>query len=329
MAHLKTSRDSMLGLKKWWHGLNDVTDVIKLDNSPLSRWDVTKAPLMVPSPQRPGEFIATDYSILTATDDGLPVGGPITETYGVVDNAAFLGLIRDSLAGTGHVIETVGSIKNRSRVFVSVGLREMEKFVAAGREVEGYLNFLNSFDGSTSLIVNAGNHTVVCGNTFRAALRHNGKLVNIRVKHSKNVIMKIENMEEIIGGAVGVQAEFRKAMDDAANAPIAVNDAQALFAGFLSPGEEPSTRSLNTVATLVELFQRGAGNKGENLVDAFNAVTDYYTHSSSGGKNVARQFESSEFGSAAKSKGEFFDIITTPSRVKDTVAMGKIALAFN
>jgi uncharacterized protein (DUF736 family) len=61
---------------------------------------------------------------------------------------------------------------------------------------------------------------------------------------------------------------------------------------------------------LTGLFNGGAGNNGETLLDAFSAVTDYYSHESSGGEDQpgfrTKQYLSSEFGSAAKKKQDFF-----------------------
>jgi len=68
------------------------------------------------------------------------------------------------------------------------------------------------------------------------------------------------------------------------------------------------------------LFQRGAGNNGETLLDAFSAVTDYYSHESSGGADQPgfrmKQTISSEFGSASRKKQDFFNALFY-SKAKD------------
>ena len=84
-----------------------------------------------------------------------------------------------------------------------------------------------------------------------------------------------------------------------------------------------SSRTFNTVTRLAELFQRGAGNNGETLLDAFSAVTDFYSHESSGGADQpgfrVKQALSSEFGSASRKKQDFFSNLFTVDKSKTPV----------
>ena len=101
-------------------------------------------------------------------------------------------------------------------------------------------------------------------------------------------------------------------MESLANQTVTADNVREIFTGFVAPvdAEKLSTRAENTVDRLVSLFNGGAGNNGRNMADAFSAVTDYYTHESSGGENKEKQFLSSEYGAGAQRKAEFFSLVS-------------------
>jgi len=86
-----------------------------------------------------------------------------------------------------------------------------------------------------------------------------------KMRHSKNLLPKIENMEKAIDQFVGVTAQFQKALTIANEIPVTPTDARSLFAGWAAAETNGlSSRTFNTVNRLTELFQRGAGNNGED-----------------------------------------------------------------
>jgi len=255
----------------------------------------------------------------------LNVGQPYNPaTFQPVNNAAFLDMIKQSIGGTSHKVVSVGSLRNRGRVFVAIELAGMEKFQAAGREFGAYLNFGNGHDKSSVLWVNTSNICTVCDNTFtcnllsvenKAAKAIEDDNLNIRQRHTKNVSLRLPEIAKLVDKAIGVQAEFKLEMDKLAEISIDVSGANRLFAGFIGRNitdikKGLSTRSLNTVAKLGELFVSGKGNRGENLSDAFSAVTDYFSHQSSGGDNMWRQIISSDYGAGNAAKQEFWELVT-------------------
>jgi hypothetical protein len=84
-----------------------------------------------------------------------------------------------------------------------------------------------------------------------------------------------------------------------------------------------STRAENTASRLLELHKNGLGNRGENLADSFQAVTEFYTHESSGGDNRLKQVVSSEFGSGAVMKGDFWNMVRNPEKREATIERGE------
>ena len=336
MAHNINQFDKHQATKQAWHGKSEIMPEITLDNNWLTKWELVPVIL-----QKKG--VDTKYSILECSDNGEEIGLPYNPgSFKPINNAEFLELVRQSISGTSHKIVSVGSVRNRGRVFLSIELAGMEKFKAAGREFSAFLNFGNGHDKSSVLWVNCSNICSVCDNTFQAnlvrvenkakAMNDDSDDLNIRQRHTKNANLKLPEIAKLVDAAIGVQAEFQIAMEELSTIAINKQDAKALFAGFIGRNSVAdvskglSTRASNTVDKLLELHVNGRGNDGNDLSDAFSAITDWYSHNSSGGTNVNRQILSSEFGAGAVAKTEFWDMVRNPSRRNEIVTRGNLLL---
>lgn len=346
MSHGISKIDKQEGIEQGWHGLTDVKAFIKLAESWLAKWDVEKRPMKEP------DGTESEFCRLVCTDNAsIRIGKPVhCESYGLISNADFLRVIENALKEIpGAIVASVGSVCERSRIFVSVKLPELASYEAAGREFVPYLNFMSSHDMSAPFAVNASNICTVCNNTFGMNLATFGKqlsglkaaqlaskeakAVRILLKHSKNVADRLENVPEIISGFHGAQMLFRVQMEKLATEKITIDEANALFTGFLTPEnaveKAVSTRRANQVERLVELFRHGAGNAGENRADAFSAFTDYYTHENAGGNEIRKQFESSEYGDGYARKQSAFAVLTDDEAFAKVLARGNKVLALN
>lgn len=316
-----------------WHKLTEVQEVITLDDNWLRKWDIVPAVLSKRT-MRAGSSVVeeTKWRVLECPDvPDLEIGSAYnSETFRPITNAEFLKLVGDSIAGTDHKIASVGSVRNRGRVFLSIELVGKEKFTAAGRPFSAYLNFGNGHDKSSVLWANTSNTCTVCDNTFSFNLFavENAKTeqteLAIRQRHTPNAVLRFPEIAKLIDKAVGVQAEFAKAFDSLAQQPCDTNTARQLFAGHI--GRELTTpkaiegglttRGVHKVGRLTELFLTGRGNHGKDMSDVVSAVSDYYTHESVRGGDMARQFASSEYESGASLKREFLNIMTAPAAVE-------------
>ncbi|HYG53555.1 MAG TPA: DUF932 domain-containing protein [Flavobacteriales bacterium] len=333
MSHQIEETDAQWGTDMAWHKLTVIKPELSLEENWLTQWDVKPVELVTINEENAP--VPSGYSILRCTDNGKHVGKPFDpSTYTVIDNKTFLELLKKSFAGTKIKVVSTVSMQNRNLVAVSIRLDNLKDFKVAGREFEAYLNMGNGLANGMPLWARTGNHCVVCKNTFDSALVSGGKEVAVRYKHSKNMSAQIENLPQIIDAAIGVQREFAEAFNSLAKVPCGLIQAERVFTGFLTSENDLkrakelgksarqsdviSTRSKNTAARLTELFSRGAGNRGKDFADVFSAVTDFYTHESSGGDNAWKQFESSEFGSGLRKKQEFFELVTVP-KSRDTL----------
>lgn len=333
MAHRIYQYDKQQGIDMGWHGLTEVVPDISLDKNWLRDWELVPVKL-----EKAG--IPTKWTILECSDDrSIEIGQPYNPgTFSPVNNADFLQMIKDSISGTPHIVSSVGSVRNRGRVFVSIKLMGMEKFQAAGRDFSAFLNFGNGHDKSSVLWVNTSNICTVCDNTFScnllsventASVNNDSDDLRIRQRHTKNVRLKLPEISGIVDKAIGVQAEFQLELNRLDQIGIDMVEVKPLFAGFIGKNritteKKLSTRAINTVNRLTELFSRGNGNNGRTLADAFQAVTDYYTHFSSGGSdNPMRQFISSEYGSGQIAKQQFLDVLGNEEVFEKTHELGK------
>lgn len=342
--HRIEKNDKIVGTYLQWHGLNDVVEVITRQNNPLcvgtnpTGWDVEKRAMTI---AHKGKQIATPFSILVGSDNGEPIGLPIAESYGILDNAEFVDCVENCVAsvpGIKCVIESSGSVRNRGRTFMAVKIGdETDKFVVDGREFKSHLNFLNSFDKSCQLTVLDSNVCTVCDNTFSMNLENNGSALNVRIVHRKGIKAAIKDVPILVHAAITGRKNFAAKLSRFSSFPVSLVDAESIFAHFIGKGNENvvlSTRAANIVKRLTELFTRGKGNKGETMLDVFQAVTEYYTHENAGeSDNKFKQFESSEFGTGAESKSEFFaalcGMIETKEKFTGVARVGnKILVAY-
>ncbi len=350
MAHKIEIHDEQHGIQQAWHGLTKVSPKLDANGCWLSQWDVEQRKLAMLDPDgkvmldSEGKPIETKYRILTCSDvPSLQIGKPFDpETYSVITNKRLLEIVSKALAGTKHQIVSLGSLCNREKVFLTISLEALKDFKVGGREFEAFLNFGNGLANGTSFFCNTSNTCTVCDNTYSMNLAHKGKALDVRLKHTKNMEAEIQNLPEIIDGAVGVTMEFRETLNSLSKVPATLIQAERTFAGFMiddgdvkkarelgskaRQSDVLSTRSLNQVTRLTELFSRGAGNKGKDFLDVFSAVTDYYTHESAGGSDKRKQFESSEIGSGLRKKNEFFELVTNDKSRDELEKRGAFAL---
>lgn len=318
MDNIIENVDFTQGREIHWHSKNKVEEKITRENIILNkdgtaenRWDIVSRPLFFDD-QKPSGFCA-----LTCTDKPeLTLGQAFNpETYTPLSNAQFLELIFGTIGGTDHEIWSAGSVCGRTKIFTSVKLAGLDKFKAAGRDFEPFLNFGSGHGKAATLWINTSNICTVCDNTLTMNYLHtiqlakdqdNDQIAIIR-KHTKNLQITLPEISKLIDKAIGVQAEFQIALESLANIPCQQNKAEKIYTGFVSPpeAEKLSSRGRGIVDNLLSLFTRGKGNKGENMADLFSGVTDYYSHESAG-ENRWKQFVSSEFGAGANRKSEFW-----------------------
>jgi hypothetical protein len=328
--HNITERDRQIGVKQAWHGLTEVVKNIDVGDNYLTEWDVERKPLTYIDANN--DEVDTGFGILVGSDDDKIIGRPMSPSYRPITNERFMDLVSDAVRRLPKArIESMGSVCNRGKVFVTVRLDEHSKYKVGDREFNDFLNFGNSHDQTSKLWVNNTNICTVCDNTFSFNLNSKDGQIGSAV-HRGDVEVKLANIANLVDSYLGTQEDFRKKFERLIAKKIDSNKAKQLFTGFLNrnnPREGVSTRCLNTVENLDNLFKRGAGNRGESYADVFSAVTDYYTHNSTrgNGANKRNQYVSSEFGLGRMNKQSFWTVINNDSLVDSTIIKGEKLLS--
>ncbi len=325
--------DKQQGRTMGWHKLTDVVADLSLDNCLFRDYEIIAQPTFV---NWQGAHIPTGEKRLVCTDNGLPIGKSYSDSFTQFSNKQLLDTLRGAIDGSGLTLESCGTVRDRESRFLTFKLAGAEKFQAGGRDFDAFLNVLDDITGKHQLMFLSGSTCVVCANTFAVALKGEGKNVNEKIRHTKNAAFKLPNISEIIAQAVLSQETFAKKFNKLSEIPFIEEEAKGLFtasvvgADEITPDTFLSRRSLNTADTLTTLFRTGAGNAGRTLADVFSAATDYYTHTSAGGDDRAKQFLSSEFGNGAQNKRDFLTLLDRP--VKELRSLAKVgikAMAFS
>ncbi len=125
------------------------------------------------------DWNVVQHSIMTDTGDVIPgykanirdkdnrVLGVVTDRYKVVQNAEAFAFT-DALLGEGVRYETAGSLQEGRKIWLLAKLPD--KYVIADEQIEPYLVFSSSHDGSGAIKVAMTPVRVVCQNTLNLAL---------------------------------------------------------------------------------------------------------------------------------------------------------------
>ena len=322
MHRIETS-DKHEAKKMAWHGLTEIREDLSLDNNWLRDWDLIERPLYDES------YNPSGYSILGCSDDSkITIGKPYNpKTFKPIDNEAFLDLVYDCIAGTDHEVESVGSVRNRGRVFCSIKLKGLEDYATGGREFKPYLNFGNGHDKSSVLWVNTSNVCTVCDNTFRFNLDAKNTGVSFKLRHTKNAMARFPDIAKLVDGAIGVHAEFKHAFDRLSEMEVKPFTAKRWIAGFEAETlDKLSAHKRNRIDRIDDLFRNGKGNNGNDRSDLLSAVTDFYTHEIAKTSSLGNRIYNSEMGRGADRKTEAMSNLLDHGRFEETVALGELVM---
>ena len=189
--------DWMMSVKqKPWHGIGTVVEdaptsdeaikIAKLD------WKIEQVPVMANGVEIPNYFA----NIRSDTNQAL---GVVRGRYKVVQNNEAFDFV-DNIISNKDVecrYETAGSLFNGRKIFLLVKLPNKELL---GDDVENYLFFTNSHDGSSALTAGITNVRVVCNNTLQMALK--GAQRTWTCRHTDSIFAKKAQAQEALGLAV-------------------------------------------------------------------------------------------------------------------------------
>jgi len=169
-----------------WHGLGICVESALSSEEALEKsglnWRVIQRPIMTssytPIPGYKANIRETDNRVL----------GVVTDRYRVVQNSEAFAFT-DALLGEGVKYETAGSLQEGKKIWLLAKLPD--KYIIEGEQIDPYLVFSSSHDGSGAIKVAMTPVRVVCQNTLNLAL--NTAKRSWSTKHTGNIQGKLED----------------------------------------------------------------------------------------------------------------------------------------
>lgn len=329
MSHNIQLRDSQHGLKQAWHGLTQIPESGLLEKDVVFNYDIEKQFLYRiregDDPQQHGQF----YTPI-CTDDNLPIGnGPCLndETYTLLTPHEVWDMLGELLDGTKHRIVSAGSVNNRSRYFITLELDGLDSVKVGDRRFNLYLNAISSMDRSVPLVVTNTSICTVCENTLLANFNQESWF-KYKFKHNSKLKDNMENFQVLLEDTFKIPYGFSNALNILHNHGCDKNLAEKLFAGYIASvsAEEKieesrnmATRLRNNLDDLLDLFEKGLGNKGETLLDVLSAFTQFHSRTDDPDKTekvIKRDWDLSDSGAVVKKARFASNLLDTGKRNK-------------
>lgn len=275
-----------------WHNLGRVlhaapstADAIRMAGLD---WTVNMRPLMT------SDATPVDAARAVVRSSDGRVLGVVGSDYHPLQNAEAFSFFDPFIASGEATLETAGSLREGSRVWILAKLSRDPSVIVKGDEVLKFILLANSHDGTMAIRVGFTPIRVVCANTLALADSHKASKL-LKIKHHKGAATTLEAVRDVMNTANACfeatadqyrflasrrivdsdLAKYVKAVFRAAPPP---STGLVLHNGGATPQEKPS-RVLDTVKRLLETG-RGAqlpGVKG-TLWGAYNAVTEYVAY---------------------------------------------------
>ena len=170
-----------------WHGLGfkvneDATNTEMMKIAGLD-WRVQRRSLAMRDANGQGLITGplTNFKAVVRSDNDFVFGIP-TSRYNLVQNEEIINLFKEYCEAGHAKMETVGGLRNGAVVWALAKLNGgTAATLKGGDEMNGYILFSTSHDGTLSTVGKATSVRVVCHNTMSAALQGG---VDFKLKHS-------------------------------------------------------------------------------------------------------------------------------------------------
>lgn len=260
-----------------WHGLG--TRVLEAPTSSVALslagldWRVIQKPVLTED----GLFISGFKANVRDRDN--QVLGVVSDRYKVVQNEdAFA--FTDELLGEGVTYETAGSLQNGRRTWILAKLPQ--RYIIRGDEIDPYLVFMNSHDGTGAIKAAMTPVRVVCQNTLNLALstaRRSWSTI-----HTGDIHGKLQDARNTLLYADRYMAALGKTIEELSLQKL--SDRQVLEyidALFPLPEDASEVRKKNLGKLKEDLKLRyfeapDLQHVGKNAYRFVNAVSDFATH---------------------------------------------------
>ena len=260
-----------------WHGLGTRVLEAPTSSAALSLagldWRVIQKPVLTED----GLFISGFKANVRDRDN--QVLGVVSDRYKVVQNEdAFA--FTDELLGEGVTYETAGSLQNGRRTWILAKLPQ--RYIISGDEIDPYLVFMNSHDGTGAIKAAMTPIRVVCQNTLNQALStarrswstiHTGD-IHGKLQDARNSFLYADRFMAALG--MTIEELSRQKLSDR-------QVLEYIDALFPLPEDASEARKKNLGKLKEDLKLRyfdapDLQHVGKNAYRFVNAVSDFATH---------------------------------------------------
>lgn len=201
-----------------WHNMGTVisqaaTAEEALQFAALAGWNLTKIRQFV---EFDGRRIETDSYAIIRQDTG-DVLGTVGSRYRIFSNEESFDFMDDVIGGAGARYETAGALAGGRQVWMLAKMPESAT-VAEGDELQQYVMFGNSHDGSSAIWVYPTSVRTVCQNTYRLSFADRRRGISIR--HTKSVRANVAAAKRALGLANDQLREFADTAAELASQPL-------------------------------------------------------------------------------------------------------------
>lgn len=279
-----TDRDWMFSAngERPWHGIGTVVTESPTSEEALKLakldWDVLQQPVYQVLENRAYQIPDFFANVRSDTNDVL---GIVKGRYTIVQNREAFSFVDDIVSNDSDEAvryETAGSLFGGKKIFLVVRLADRN---ILGDNIENYLFFTTSHDGSSSLTAGISNVRVVCNNTLQLAIG--------RAKNNKRVwtckhTLNIESRKQEAMIDLGLAVEYLKDMNDVAEKMAVKKIAEEEFFKklyhSLKIADKNKQRVIEDIAQTYN-WKHDLQNFRGTAWGLYNAVADYVSNNDS------------------------------------------------
>lgn len=231
-----------------WHGLGTIIEEAPTSKDAIElaglNWEVLSNPIF----DNRGKEIQGFKANTRSSDNS--VLGIVSNKYQIVQNSEAFEFT-DNLIATGDVrYETAGSLRDGKQVWL---LAKLDTTKVVGDDVDPYICFTNTHDGTGAIKVCMTPIRVVCNNTLNVALRTAKRTWS--TKHMGDMEYKMMEAKETLGLANEYMKKLDEQADIFANTKISDDEIEKVLNDlFPVDYQKDSERKINNIKELKDNF---------------------------------------------------------------------------
>lgn len=266
-----------------WHRLgtvvpHSVTALEGMKIAHLTGWDVRKVGLTAQGLAVPGAFATVRNN--PYVDGQVDVLGVVGSVYQPYQNEVYADVIDLFTHEVDAHIETTGSLDEGRKTFVTIKLPQTLT-VGGEDDVDVYVTFTNSHDGSSKFEAFTGLVRVVCENTLTLG-RKNAK-ARFGIRHTTHGEKRFKEVREALNATFTYVAEFEEEAERLIQTSLTDSKFEEIVKGlYPEPEDEGRGKTLWTEKfdSIWDTYQNDATqtNVHGTAWGGYQAITRYYDH---------------------------------------------------